>query len=313
MAELHATIADGGEAAAAVVRGLVNHCIVSQDMPVCGLSVFRRDCKVAKRMQPGVSVGKFGTGGRRGVISQFSDQARYRFLHVVKNCDVDFKSMLTLTYPADFPSDGQTVKRKHWRVFSQWLKRRFPGIRGCWFLEFQKRGAPHFHVLLSFDLSAYPLLERRRTRLKGAEKWSKVYRTVDLLEREVAQRWFEIVNSGDIKHLRAGVAWEVIEESEGALRYAACHASKPHQKKVPENYQNVGAFWGYVGDVNVEEVARVQMNTETIFERLGCDGMSRKGRVKKYLWDAAEKFSPEVFADRDRRLKQADFLGIAED
>lgn len=269
-------------------------------MPVTGVSVFRRDCKVAKRMHRGVTVGKFGTGARRGTIGSLSDQARYRFLHVCKNCDVDFASMLTLTYPAEFPSDGKTVKRKHLRVFLQWLLRRFPLDRGVWFLEFQRRGAPHFHLLLSVVLSDHgPIVERRRTRRKGKEMYSKAYRTCDRIEKEAARKWYELVNSGDEKHLRAGVAWEVIEESDGALRYAACHASKPHQKKVPEEYSNVGKFWGYIGRVRVEEMGRVRLDTKEIFERFGVDAMSRKGRIKKYLWDVAEEFADELQSQKD--------------
>ena len=86
--------------------------------------------------------------------------------------------MLTLTYPADFPMDGLLVKN-HWRRFRQWMVRN-GGKTGLWVLEFQKRGAPHFHIFLQ-----------------------------QLLDRiAVSEAWYRIVNSGDPKHLQAGTRIE---------------------------------------------------------------------------------------------------------
>lgn len=60
-------------------------------------------------------------------------------------------AMLTLTYPGDWTAyapGGATAKR-HLRAFRAWYARRTDGLdQGLWKLEFQGRGAPHFHLLL---------------------------------------------------------------------------------------------------------------------------------------------------------------------
>ena len=292
--EFHAIATDAAAGRAVAVRGLVNHCILQQDMPVSGVSVFRRDVKIRKRLPSGVVVGRNGTGGQRAQITEFSMQSRYRLLHTCKNCNADFASMITLTYPADFPSDGKTVKL-HLEEFRRRLLRKFPGILGIWFLEFQRRGAPHFHILLSLKIwELGPLVERKRHLKKLG---TKIFRTVESLQDWASKAWFKIVGSGDEKHLRAGVAWEVIEEEDGALRYAACHAAKPHQKKVPKDYSDVGRFWGVVGPLKVEPLAILPADTEMVIDRVFVDSISRRGRVKKYLWDAAPLFLPSQQED----------------
>ncbi|MFA7345701.1 MAG: hypothetical protein WC003_15485 [Terrimicrobiaceae bacterium] len=221
------------------------------------------------------------------MITEFSEQSRYRLLHTVKNADCDFFCMVTLTYPAQWESDGRKVKL-HLRAFIERMRRKWPAIDGVWFLEFQKRGAPHFHLLLSLKLWEMGLLVER-TRLHN-KLGKRQYRTVAGVQEMLSLWWFEIVGSGDKKHLLAGCAAEVIEEAEGALRYAASHAGKPHQKKVPENYRNVGRFWGVIGGVKASCLDSKSSDAAEIFSKLGVSAMSNKGRVKKYLWDASGLF-----------------------
>jgi len=221
-------------------------------------------------------------------IREFSYRSRNRLLFWVKNCDVDFKSMLTITYPADFPRDGRQVKRDLATILKN-LKHHYRGLRGIWFLEFQKRGAPHFHLLLSWDLSRKgELIEKRRTR-RHKSHGSESYRTHQPSEDQASRAWFRTVGSGDEKHLRAGVCWEHLEQTEAAARYAAKHSAKPHQKEVPEEYESVGRFWGKFGGVFLvggEELELV--TTEELARIIGPEIISSRGRVKKYLYDANE-------------------------
>jgi hypothetical protein len=139
-----------------------------------------------------------------------------------RNCE-DLKVMLTLTYPREFPMDGRLVKR-HWHNMRTWLVRQ--GIKGAWFLEFQKRGAPHFHVFLNARVEA----------------------------SQVSQRWYEIVGSEDLNHLLAGTRIEMLREQHAASAYAAKYASKVEQKEPPEGFTDVGRFWGTFGDLDVSPV-----------------------------------------------------------
>jgi hypothetical protein len=87
-------------------------------------------------------------------------------------------------------------------------------------LEFQKRGAPHFH-LLTTDFYSF---------------------------RRCQQLWYAIVNSGDLKHLKAGVRVEKLKcGKKGMIAYAKKYAVKQVQKEVPEFYENVGRFYGVYG------------------------------------------------------------------
>ena len=45
-------------------------------------------------------------------------------------------------------------------------------------------------------------------------------------------------------------AWELIRSDDGAARYALKYATKTKQKKVPEDFQDVGRFWGCSRDVS---------------------------------------------------------------
>jgi len=280
--------ADAGEArAAAVVAGLVNHCIFHHDQPVRGVRRYRRDVVIEKFPKLDEMGELLAVGGRRGEIREFSFQSRMRLLFIVKNCNADFRSMLTITYPSDFPRDGRQVKRDL-DVFKKWIQRRIPGVLGIWFLEFQRRGAPHFHFLLDADLRSYgdTILKRRTGKLRGHSK--DTYETEPRSEADVSAAWYRIVGSGDEKHLRAGVSWEVLESEEAAMKYAAQHAAKPHQKAVPLEYLNVGRFWGKLGKIQLVGGDELEhMSTEQIFEQFGYAALSSKGRVKKYLYDAS--------------------------
>jgi hypothetical protein len=150
----------------------------------------------------------------------------------------EYSQMVTLTYPYNYPSDGKQTK-EHLRRFLQELKRewvRHAKSKGLdqryfsafWFLEFQERGAPHFHIFCT---------------------WSPDYKWV-------AQKWYDIVNSEDIRHLQAGTRTEYLKSGRaGTISYASKYAQKMEQKAVPEGYENVGRFWGITGRRSVVSAA----------------------------------------------------------
>lgn len=53
---------------------------------------------------------------------------------------------LTLTYGQEFPHPR--VAKRHLDNFLKRIKRTYENVSGFWRLEFQERGAPHFHLLL---------------------------------------------------------------------------------------------------------------------------------------------------------------------
>lgn len=281
---------------------LAEHVKLQGDLPVTKIKVFRRDVVVCRETG---SVPRKFTGRKRGDITEFSFESRMRLLHFAKNCNADFHSMLTATYPRKFPADGRLVK-KHLNTFTVWLRREVDGIRGIWFLEFQKRGAPHFHFLLDVNLEDQgKVIKKRRSGINRGEK-SALYRTCQLCEDRASAAWYRIVKSGDERHLRAGVCWEQLEESDAALRYAAMHAGKPKQKEVPEEFQNVGRFWGKIGPVWVENAGEMEMSTDELFYIFGPEAMSRSGRVKKFLWDASESLQKDASPEEKKVDQETD-------
>ena len=56
--------------------------------------------------------------------------------------------------------------------------------------------------------------------------------------------WFDIVGSGDLKHLKKGAHIEAIRNKDGMAGYFATYLSKQDQKQVPVAFNNVGRFWG---------------------------------------------------------------------
>lgn len=163
-------------------------------------------------------------------------------MFVVNNTDVEFDTMVTLTYPAVFPEKGRIAKR-HLNSFLVWL-RRLDLVRGyLWFMEFQNRGAVHFHILVAL----------------GGER---------IEHKLIARRWFEIVGSGDEKHLKAGTRIERLRSSSGGARYACTYASKQAQKMVPDKMSGFGRFWGH--SKNVKPRARGEMRVTNTMDARGA-------------------------------------------
>lgn len=168
----------------------------------------------------------------RGRVTHFSKKSRQRLAFVASNTDVVFRTMVTLTYPKEYPSDGKTVKA-HLRRFLDWFQKETGGCDYLWFLEFQARGAPHFHVLTDWPMPR--------------DRGNKV-----LWYAKVAQRWYDICDTGDPLHLQAGTRTETLRTSDGGARYAVKYAQKMKQKAVPPEYQDVGRFWGHTTRVKPE-------------------------------------------------------------
>ena len=169
-----------------------------------------------------------------------SKKSRKRLAFIATNTRVTMRTMITLTYPGEYSNDGQEVKR-NLHTFLVWMGRFFKRPSYLWFLEFQKRGAPHIHIMLDYPLP------------QDATGRHEVFTIVSM-------QWYAIVGSGDARHLRAGTRCETIRKRDGASRYALKYAYKCRQKSVPLAYQNVGRFWGCSRDVPPETPRVIPMD-----------------------------------------------------
>ena len=164
------------------------------------------------------------TSNSRGAVVRWSQSSRSRLALLLTEATVGFVSFVTLTYPADYSSDGREVKRQLNNVLTA-MRARWSGLHYVWFLEFQFRGAPHFHLVLS-------VVPSEDNRLWLARYWSR------LVSRNPADRQKSLM-----VHSRSR-AFEAIRLSDGVKRYALKYALKTYQKRVPDSYQSVGRFWG---------------------------------------------------------------------
>lgn len=181
---------------------------------VVGVDVYKQDVLVLRR-----GYKRRGVYWTREDVKVFSWSSRKRLAFVASNTDVVFTSMLTLTYPRVFPQDGKIVKR-NLNVFLVALRRRWPVVQYLWFLEFQRRGAPHIHIVI------------RGVRVnRDAQQW-------------VSSTWYRVCGTEDPLHLAAGTRLERVRSPNGARNYCVKYALKMEQKDVPEAYRNVGRFWG---------------------------------------------------------------------
>jgi hypothetical protein len=220
-------------------------------------------------------------GSTRGEITEFSMESRRRLAIIAANTSVDFLSFLTLTYPKNFPANGRIVKG-HFQTFRKALVRKIGPHSYLWFLEFQRRGAPHFHMFVSFGLPA-PLCDMIR-------KSGRVRKSVQVnwnLQRWACETWADIVGSGDPKHRLAGAAWEVIEHPDGAARYVSKEAYKTFQKVVPKGFQDVGRFWGCSRDVPPPESPVILANQRQMQEIFGAESCDANGNPYPVIFSAA--------------------------
>lgn len=159
----------------------------------------------------------------RGLVSTLSKGSRKRLLRKLAGIDhakLKCKPLfLTFTYPAEWPGDPKRWKRDLDTMCKR-IRRRFPKSSIVWKLEPQKRGAPHYHVLL-FNV---PWVDRQ---------W-------------LAQAWYEVVGSNDPKHLAAGTEVRAVRSWRGVLSYAAKYVAKV-ETDLPPGWENVGRIWGIRG------------------------------------------------------------------
>ena len=183
----------------------------------------------------------------RGKIVSFSKKSLANLIFTINATDVEFNSMITLTYPNYYPVNGASVK-EDLRVYLQWIQRRY-NTETLWFLEFQKRGAPHFHVLTqvneltpSMRVDAGMCWVRRIIQANWFLSCFRKYRNGTELEFDYQDYKLEVMKIANVNIHET--FWELAKSKNGMRNYAAKYASKMYQKEVPKSYNEVGKFWG---------------------------------------------------------------------
>lgn len=162
-------------------------------------------------------------GGKRKPCTGFSTGSRrsmQTFMSKLKRSSVIGGLFITLTYPRNFP-DGNKAKRDL-QTFLKRLFRAYPDAAGIWKMEPQKRGAPHFHLII-LGVSFIP------------HEW-------------VAESWFEVVGSRDIRHFASGTEVRRVQNYQHAVHYVSKYLAKPTESYADgDGLGEVGRRWGKFG------------------------------------------------------------------
>lgn len=163
----------------------------------------------------------------RGKVREFTRRSRTRLQQTLCAMPVAHVGrgllFVTLTYPREWPGSWPVWKR-HLDTMAKRLARKFGAFGAVWKLEPQRRGAPHFHLLVV----GVPFI---------AKAW-------------LSQAWYEVVRSRDPRHLAAGTQVQLARSHRGVVSYAAKYTAK--YQALPESWQEgVGRWWGVYGRKNL--------------------------------------------------------------
>lgn len=238
-------------------------------------------------------------------ITEWSRRSRCRMTR--RLCELDYTpllslnrmlAMLTLTYPGEWvivAPNGQAAKR-HVKALRKRYERTWnEPLTGVWKLEFQDRGAPHFHIL-----SAPP--NRLAPDGRSFKKW-------------LSETWASIVGHPDPeqrrRHVLAGTGVDYAEglrarDPRRIAVYFSKHgtfASKEYQNTVPEQWQDPGQgpgrFWGYWGLERCVSDAEVTPQTATAAARVmrrwaRAQHVTRESRVPRARGGMPRSAYPDV-------------------
>jgi hypothetical protein len=185
---------------------------------------------------------------KRGIVKDFSIESRQRLQRLLASINQDVAGLptfLTLTYPFEYSLQWEVWKRDL-DVFFRSFRRKWPRAWGVWRLEFQKRGAPHFHLLLwdgpiiEEPMEVYSPKKKKMVWIgnPGNENNKELFQWF-------SSTWYRVVGSGDGKHLKAGTRIEPIQSWNGVFYYTSKYLAKMTEGNfVPEGY--AGRYWGII-------------------------------------------------------------------
>ena len=178
----------------------------------------------------------------RGKIRTFSRASRRRLLNLVNSINRErapLPTLETLTYPSTWPESSR-VWKEQLDNFRSRLVRRYGKGPAVWRLEYQRRGAPHFHLLVFAELETDDLIL--------FASWN----------------WYEVVGSGDERHLAAGTRCERVRVWRGVVSYAAKYLGETERLRLDQ--EPPGRFWGvWYKDLLPIEMVETEISLEDAY------------------------------------------------
>lgn len=249
-----------------------------------------------------------------GIVRTFSRASKRRLGRAIASVDWadviepgDRLALVTLTYHGDWRKACPTPETayKHLRALAKRFNRATGRKFTCvWKREFQRRGAPHFHMLM--PLPSHVLEEPVRD-------W-------------FARSWFQVVHSGDERHRLAGtgVDWSEGLRMADANRAAAYFTgysagkadSKSYQDEAPEGWANengsVGRWWGMIGMETITAEARITATDVIHTKRLLRGVLNAQKRTRKTTVQRIDRATGEIrYRSVTRRYRLSSLNGGA--
>lgn len=234
------------------------------------VSVHADMLKIHRPQTPGMTPLKH-TGGIRSTIKGLSRSSRKRMIEFMASVRTGDASLLfaTLTYPDAFPTDSN-IWHRHFEAFRDRFEHHYTNHRALWRIELidRKSGdnagviAPHWHLIVFLPQRIEP---------------NELEIEASLIQTELRQMWYEIVNSGDENHLRHGVDVAPVKSRKHAYHYVSKYVAKESG-----DVMEIGRRWGRIGQFDNSESIKVSLTFDEflILKRLVKRWM--KGRGCKY-------------------------------
>ena len=179
----------------------------------------------------------------RGPISKFSKKSRFRLFETLAKINFNFPVkpvFVSLTYHHGhrLVVDDNKIHLHHFLVS---LRRYDPDIQYIWRIELQKRGAPHFHLII------FPSFQ------------SVVYNKDDFFF-VISSLWHDIADPNSRAHKEYGCKVTTINNYRSACAYVSKYLAK-----VPDGLTDVveGKHWGCSRNLPFYLVGTIEANRET--------------------------------------------------
>lgn len=208
-------------------------------------------------------------GGKRGEVQNFSAASRHRLFRELHQILFKTVTFVTLTYPAAWP-DSPKVYKAHLKEFRRRFEVMYGKIGAIWRLEFQSRGAPHFHVMY-FDCPFIPIHDL-------CWLWKCVTKTVDMAHE---------LSGVDLKLITDGKQGKLI------AKYVGKYISKVDTGTQNGTHDKVGRYWG---KWNVETDPPIELET-TCWEANDVITFCLDSRRGDPSWEPADRTKCTVFGD----------------
>lgn len=187
---------------------------------------------------------------KRGDVSEFSRKSRRRMIDLMNRLDLTGRRATFLTLTFHYTHSPENTKAAFKR-FLAYIDYHYPNTSGLWRLEFQKRGAPHYHLIL-IDLPYWQQQDIRRVWMRCTREDASGVR-VNLL-RGAKQAMYYV--SKYVAKLPEGIGSTLFIDA-------------PYQQK--EEIAWHGRFWGVI---NVDALPMAQRSV----------GVINDPEMARYFW-----------------------------